>query len=335
LKTTKEKEAKSRALRIERELLASHEVEQRQAPLIEDAADEYIAHLQGRKKKKKTTSKYKHCFKLMMDVARQLGVQRLDQVDHRFIDAFRNMRAKYSKPKTVLNDLVTIRQLVNFALQRKLLSEDPLAGLQFDKPVQVPQPYWSREQALQILEAANPIYRPIFHCLADTGTRIGEAIWLTWDDVDFENGVIHIQAKEDWAPKTGDERTISMSASLRQTILQQPRMYRWVFVAQPSWKYPQKGRQVSSRLSLAHLKRVLKRQGLPGHQHTFRHSFISHALTNSTPEAIVRHWVGHVDHKIMERYTHIADPISKGAMANLFATEGEQEDLGSSHQRKV
>jgi len=71
------------------------------------------------------------------------------------------------------------------------------------------------------------------------------------------------------------------------------------------------------RRKLQYLKRVLRRLGLPGHLHTFRHSFISHALTKGTPEAIVRQWVGHVDAEILRWYAHIADSASHDAMRRL------------------
>ena len=179
---------------------------------------------------------------------------------------------------------------------------------------------------MQIVAAANPQYHPLFHFLADTGTRIGEAIWLTWDDVDFENGVIRVQAKDGWAPKSGDERTIPISPQLRNTLLALPRVSSWVFVAKPTETYPQTDRQVSDRRALDHLKRVLRRLGLRGHLHTFRHSFISYALTSGTPESVVRRWVGHVDQKIMARYTHIADRVSQRAMEDLFGSAGQAGD---------
>jgi integrase len=65
---------------------------------------------------------------------------------------------------------------------------------------------------------------------------------------------------------------------------------------------------------------VLKRVGLKGHLHTFRHSFISDALVRGTPEAIVRQWVGHVDHEILKHYTHIHDAASQAAMQRLDET---------------
>jgi len=57
----------------------------------------------------------------------------------------------------------------------------------------------------------------------------------------------------------------------------------------------------------------------PGHLHTFRHRFISAALTSGVPEAIVREWVGRVAQDIIRHYTHIADAASKEAMKTLAA----------------
>ncbi len=68
---------------------------------------------------------------------------------------------------------------------------------------------------------------------------------------------------------------------------------------------------------LQYLKRVLKKLKLPGHLHTFRRYFISHARTNGVPEAVVRRWVGHVDRDVIQRYTHVADSIPKAATSDL------------------
>lgn len=260
----------------------------------------------------------------MSELAEKRGGKRLNQIDHRFVDAFRNLRVENAKPKTLKNDLVTIRQLINFALQRKLITDDPLYGLKIEKTPVTPQPYWTVEQVEKILTAAKPPYQAYFQFLAYTGGRAGEAIWLTWDDVDFENGVIRIRPKEEWKPKTGDQRVVPMGAKLREVLLAQPRYWRWVFTARPSAKCPVEGRQISDRRALCHLKIVLKKLGLEGHQHTFRHSFVSHAVTSGVPEAVVRQWVGHVDARVMKTYTHIADAISRQAMEGLFGRDGEE-----------
>jgi integrase len=113
-----------------------------------------------------------------------------------------------------------------------------------------------------------------------------------------------------------------MSGRVRALLAALPRRGRWVFTARASTKYPKGDHQFSDRHLLASLKRVLKKVGLRGHVHTFRHAFISNALTRGTPEAIVRQWVGHVDPEVIKLYTHIADVSSQAAMERLAAAEG-------------
>lgn len=86
----------------------------------------------------------------------------------------------------------------------------------------------------------------------------------------------------------------------------------------PSSKsYPHPGRQWTERRLLGALKRVLKRLGLAGKLHTFRHSFISNALLKGIPVAVVREWVGNVDDEIIRHYTHVHNDASQAAMQRL------------------
>src|SRR5262249_5189720 len=88
--------------------------------------------------------------------------------------------------------------------------------------------------------------------------------------------------------------------------------------------------QVFERRLLAALKRLLEKLGLRGHLHTFRHTFISHALTQGIPEAIVRQWVGYVDAGVLKLYTHIADAASQAAMKRLAGGGGKPPEPGGS-----
>ena len=108
-----------------------------------------------------------------------------------------------------------------------------------------------------------------------------------------------------------------MTPRVSELLKKRPRNHRWVLTAPPSAKYPRGGHQVSDRRLLKALKRVLKKLGLNGHLHTFRHAFISRALMAGVPEAVVRSWVGHVDRDILQLYTHIADADSQSAIQRL------------------
>jgi integrase len=230
------------------------------------------------------------------------------------------MRAKAgAQPKTVYGETIFLRQLVKFALSRKMVDADPMAGFSLKKPKPTRQPCWTAEEVARILAVAPPDVRPALTVLAETGMRFGELQWLTWEDVELRGneGALHVRPKDGWRPKTGDQRTIPLSPAAQAVLRSLPRTWRWVVTMPPSAVCPAAGRPWTERRLLAALKAVLEPLGLAGKLHTFRHYFISNALLNQTPEAMVRKWVGHVDAKVMELYTHMSDPDSQAAMQRL------------------
>jgi integrase len=242
----------------------------------------------------------------------------LSGINLKFIDAYRRLRTdEGAQPKTRYTETVIIRQLVNFALSRDMLTTDPLKGLSVKKPRPTPQPCWTAEEVRRILAASADDIRPALMLLAETGLRFGEMAWLTWEDVDLQAEVLRIRPKDGWRPKTGDQRAVPLSPTLLQLLASIPRKFRWVHTMPASRQNPESGRQWTERRLLAGLKRVLKKLSLPGKIHTFRHSFISAALLNGTPPAIVRKWVGHVDPRIIDLYTHVHDVASQEAMRRL------------------
>ena len=206
-----------------------------------------------------------------------------------------------------------------------MAARDPLLGLRLKKPKPKPQPYFDEAEIQQILSAARPPHDATFLLLAETGLRIGEAQWLTWDDVDLKTNVIHVRAKEGWRPKSGDERVIPISPKLRAFLEGRKRHGRWILTAKATSTHPSLDRQVNPRRALIALKRILARLGLPGKLHSFRHSFISRCLMKGIEESVVRSWVGHVDPTIMRLYTHISSPISQDRIKRLGTTGSSGE----------
>ncbi len=319
LKTASKKQARLEALKIDAELETGVQNDRKKNDAtITEGVNAYRDFLEVEGRAPKTLSKYNTVFERLISLASRRNTQRLSQVDLAFIDAYRRQRKRAdAAPKTIHTEVTIVRQVINFALSRRLLMDDPLAGLRLQRPKPTEQPCWRPDEVEKILTACNDHYRSPLTILANTGMRVGELKHLTWPDIDFENGVLHVRAKDEWKPKTGDRRAIPMNPTVHRTLETMPRHGRWVFTAAPTKKYSAKNRQISERRMLVHLKRVLRLLGLEGKLHTFRHSFISTALIKGTPEAIVRSWVGHVDPAIMKLYTHIADVDSQAAMRRL------------------
>ncbi|MCD4728589.1 MAG: tyrosine-type recombinase/integrase, partial [Pirellulales bacterium] len=181
-------------------------------PTVEKVIVDYRKYLRAERRSTKTLAKYDHAFKRVVDLAQRRSARSIMDINLAFVDAFRAERvAEGAAPKTVHNDTVTIRQLTKFAVRRGLIAKDPLQGLKLAKPKPTPQPCWTRDEVQKIIAAAAEPYRSLLIVLSETGMRVGELKHLTWDDIDLDQGLIHIRPKSGWKPKTGDIRVIPIS----------------------------------------------------------------------------------------------------------------------------
>ncbi|MDZ4683446.1 MAG: site-specific integrase [Planctomycetaceae bacterium] len=280
--------------------------------MIGDVIDAFLAAAEAENRAPKTLSKYRFKTAEIQSLAEDRRVSHITQLNPQFADAYRSQLRKADKaPKTIYNSLVILRSLTLFAHRRRLSDVDPLVGYKLRKPKPTPQPCWSSAEADTIVAAAPATYRSYFQFLRETGCRAGEGKFLTWNDVDFARSIIHIRPKDNWKPKSGDQRTVPMTERLAGVLKALPRQGRWVFTAPATAKHPSADRQISERRSLQALKPVLKKVELEGHLHTFRHTYISQALMRGVPEPVVRQWVGHVDPAIIRLYTHVSDEVSQ------------------------
>lgn len=341
LKTTSKKEARLRAARLEAKLLAGTMPQPAKSTLIGDAVNAYKAYMRTEERADKTRSKYFQVCAAVVKLAEKRKVSRVDAIDASFVDAYRQQRqAEYRRQhnreigaKTLYTETVIVKQLVNFAVSRGLLRENPLQNYKIKKPKPTPQPCWSQPEVQRILKAAaqDPYYS-LYCLLSVTGLRIGEAKHLTWADLNLEQGILHVRPKEvspgkSWKPKNGEERVVPINQATRTLLAALPRDSRWLFPRSKSSASPNADRRINERLALTHLKAVLKKVGLKGKLHTFRHSFITHALTRGVPEAVVRRWVGHISADVLKLYTHIADSDAKAHMDRL---QGSNQPVDSS-----
>ncbi len=324
LKTTSKKQARLNALALAGELVHGQNPGRRDNATIEEVIGEFLAWKASEGLASNSMKKYKVALDFAIGVAHAMRRSQISQIDARFMDRFRAARleAKCAQ-KTIFTDLVIIRGVVKFALSRKLLAVDPLVGYKISKPKSRPQPCWSPEEVEQIIAACRRLpHKDIFAVLADTGLRIGELIHLQWSDIDFKQNVIRVRAKEGWTTKTGNERAIPMLARVRELVRKQPRRGKWVFTFEADASDKNSGRKVSARRLLEYLQRQLRRLGLKGHLHTFRHSFASNAIASGIPADIVRGILGHVDRLMLEHYTHISSQTAQQAMKKMDRVPG-------------
>lgn len=127
------------------------------------------------------------------------GTLQLRQVTRRHVDDYvHNLdRAGSLSRKTINDSLIPLRQILGMAVRDGVIPVNPAVSADRDAPVELPyerpvMSYMTREQAHRYLDAAPAAYRPLAEVLLGAGLRIGEALALEWEDVDWDGQALLI-----------------------------------------------------------------------------------------------------------------------------------------------
>jgi len=179
--------------------------------------------------------------------------------------------------KTVRNINQVISSAMDFAIDQKLIAANPTDGCALPKLEHREMKTLPAEQLASFLREAKEggVFEMYYIELA-TGLRRGELLGLKWEDIDLEQGIIHVRrqiAKIDGeiveAPlKTKNSyRALSIGADAVEILIEQKEK------ANSEYVFPSPtGGPISPDSVLKMLHRVLKRAGLPKIRfHDMRH----------------------------------------------------------------
>src|SRR5215510_5812184 len=138
------------------------------------------------------------------------GEHQLSDITPLSVDAYVSQRAAVVKSATVNQDVVVLRHMFVKAMAWGKALSNPAAHI---KPLRAHNRrlrYLSHEEIARLLDVADETLRPVLITALHTGLRRGELFHLTWQDIDFKQGVVRVLQS-----KTGKPRDIPMSATLR------------------------------------------------------------------------------------------------------------------------
>ena len=306
LKTTNLKVATERATRIASELVSGTFAKAPAEVPISEAATDYIRTLEVDGRAKKTVIKYRGILRGFSALLRQHHVVRMKQITARHFDVYREDRKKIRHPKTVYTESVVVKQFTKWARTRKLIVDDPLAGIKLGKPARESKPVPSLDEVTVILAAAEPPLRDWLSVLAYTGMRVGELQRLRVEDVDLEDGWIHIVSRRGYETKTRTSRKVPIHGILRPTLEAiRSRKRSWFFTAEASKKFPDGCNWISAKKVNDRFARVVTRLGMKAGRadgyvvHSLRHFFETLTVNSGIPQRVIDTWLGHSSDKSM------------------------------------
>ncbi|MDE2291477.1 MAG: tyrosine-type recombinase/integrase, partial [Elusimicrobia bacterium] len=153
-----------------------------------------------------------------------IAVDKLSAVTASRLEAYKTHRREQgAKPSTLNRELNTIKAMFNKAVAWNALAHDPAKSVRKFKETRRKVRFLSKEEVAALLQGADERWRPLIEVLLHTGFRRDELVHLAWEDVDLDNAVVSVQAKDGWHPKDYETRHIPMTRRLQAVLKDLPR----------------------------------------------------------------------------------------------------------------
>lgn len=220
------------------------------------------------------------------------------------------LKKKGKAPQTVKSTLALLKRIISFGIKKGLIDAPSPRRLNIELPrvdnkrTDFLTPDEIRSLLGAIAEDPNRNAAHLMQLALFTGMRRGELFNLRWEDLDLENGFIHIQA-----PKGGTSQKIPMNEAARELLEALPR-------SSSIYVFPGKdgGRLKNIQPTL---QRIRTRAGLPKDfrpLHGLRHTFASMLASSGKVDMYtLQKLLTHKSPVMTQRYAHLRDDALKRA----------------------
>jgi integrase len=221
--------------------------------------------------------------------------------------------------KTVNNHLAILGRCLRTAQEWGLLPVVPRIRLLRAPPS--PFDCLSADEARRLLGyTAEPMLHEMLLLALRTGLRLGEIIGLEWQDVDLDNGVLHIRRSVvrgiSASPKSNRERHIPLVSSVYDVLRARWRSSGLVF-PRPD------GGPLTYIIAGNAIRRACRAVGLrPVGWHALRHTFASQLVAMGVPISSVQQLLGHATIQMTTRYVHVTHSMLCDAVQLLEGDHG-------------
>lgn len=319
---------------------AANEPEQKEMTVgewLDTWLKEYLADV-----KQGTSIHYESVVRLHLKPA--LGDIPLSQLRTPMVQKFYNkLRAEQRSPKYIKNIHGVLHRALDMAVRVEYLERNPTSACILPKVVKKPVVPLDAPEQKKLFEAlkGNP-FETLFLTATFTGMRIGELIGLTWDCVDFENEVIHVEKQLVQTRKKGQKyrfgtlkngktRVIAPAPYIMQVLKKhkiaqaEQRLLMgdlWNPGEFPNLVFTHKdGSHYSQPTIWKEFQDILAAAGLEHHRvHDLRHTFAVNSLRAGDDIKTLQENMGHYSAAFtLDRYGHVTDTMRRESANRMQA----------------
>jgi integrase len=217
-------------------------------------------------------------------------------------------REKTLTAATVNRDLSVLRRVLYWGVEEGYLAANPLGRLRMERERRTKRPVMSLREEQLLLAAAPPHLQRIILCALHTGMRRGEILSQRWEDIDFDNRILHVSHSK--TPE-GEAREIPLTRRLFEVLLAHRQIRGPVFTYGGDAIKIVKTTWASS----------LRRSGIRHFRfHDLRHTANTRMMLAGVLQEVRREIIGHSSQRsrdVNDRYTQIELPEKREAISKL------------------
>ena len=267
-------------------------------------------------------------YRIEAHIVPYFGDTPLRSISPRMVDKYKAKRIKEgASNNTVNHELVCLSHIMKMAIRWRYVEQNPVSSVEKLKVPKRSPRFLRLDEIDRLLEVSRESYiYPVIMTALHTGMRKSELLNLKWADIDFDQGTVTVQPKEDWNTKNYKPRTVFLTPILYE-MLQEHWRNRIEFAIKSEYVFTYKGARIKSSIDTT-LRKVVKKAGLTDVTlHTFRHTFASQLALAGVPLRDIQELIGHQSFQTTLQYAHLSEEHVKKQVLQLpFA--GNSAGLG-------
>ncbi len=252
------------------------------------------------------------------------------------VERYKALQGSRLAPATVNRDLALLKATFNRARKAGKVPHNPVQVVPLFKENNARTRCLTDEEEARLYSALPDYLRPFLVVALHTGMRWGELARLTWDDVDFYTGTLHVRES-----KSGEGRRIPMNRVVRETLQVVRREQ-----VQRARDQSEGGREILSHLvfcsARGHFLRNFARGWYPALRqvkitnfrwHDTRHTAASRLVMAGVDLYTVKEILGHKTVAMTARYSHLSPGHQRQALERLV--DRHSADTGPNDAKRV
>ncbi len=246
---------------------------------------------------KKTLKSYLHCVSKFLNFASD------KELNESVVKEYSQMQLKRKEPSSVAHDIFAISFFFKNVLNRSIYIPRPKRNRK------LPEILTKDEISRMISSTLNIKHKLILKILYGCGLRVSEIVSLKKEDINFQEGLIHIRLA-----KGKKDRFVNLPKSLKEDVESYCRLNNSDILF-PS----NRGGKLTTATIQAIVEKSAEKAGIQKnvYPHLLRHSFATHLLEQGTDLRLIQKLLGHSDIKTTQLYLQVSQQSIKNIKSPL------------------